>query len=303
MNWVIYTLSDPRTREVRYVGKTQDGIIEDRLEHHITEAIRTQNTYKNRWLFSLISIGLHPVLEVIESGVGEGWEEAERRLIALYRSRGGRRLTNTTRGGEGVSNWGTPEIRSAFAYAKIMAMPPEIRNAIKKHHRKWRDSLTPEQRRDICIRGFWGTMTPEERSAAASRRELAKTPEERSRLAKARSAAKTPEERSDAVRRGCAGRTPEQRSESARKRSAAKTPEQRAASARKGVESMSFEQLQERSRRAHAALTPEQRRNRSLKLWATRRERYGPKGIPDHAAGPVGDAPAGGAGAPAGGTA
>jgi hypothetical protein len=44
---------------------------------------------------------------VVEEGVGDGWEDAERRWIASYRAQG-MPLTNITDGGEGTSGWTVP---------------------------------------------------------------------------------------------------------------------------------------------------------------------------------------------------
>jgi hypothetical protein len=56
----------------------------------------------------MVSIGLEPQIEAIESGAGNDWAEAERRWIKFYRNAGAR-LSNTTDGGEG-----TPDYWSAF---------------------------------------------------------------------------------------------------------------------------------------------------------------------------------------------
>jgi hypothetical protein len=99
-------------------------------------------------------------------------------------------LHNMTDGGDGISNWGTPEQRSEIT-------------------RKANASRTPEQR-----------------SEAARKRQANKTPEQRSEVArKAREvylSTSTPEQRSEVARKANASRTPEQRSEVARKASSIK---------------------------------------------------------------------------------
>lgn len=102
--WIIYTLANPRTNEVRYVGWTSQRA-NRRLSAHLQEAVsKTPTTYRTKWILSLLSIGLRPVMETIESGSGDGWAEAEQRWIATYRERGAR-LTNATDGGEGTVGW------------------------------------------------------------------------------------------------------------------------------------------------------------------------------------------------------
>src|SRR4051794_9401896 len=100
MNWVIYTLKSPRTGGVRYVGWTA-RTPEQRLNAHISVAINRPASHKDNWILSLLAVGLQPVIEVIESGTGQGWREAERRWIAEYRTRGAL-LVNGTDGGDGT---------------------------------------------------------------------------------------------------------------------------------------------------------------------------------------------------------
>ncbi len=93
--WFIYVLKDPRDNSVRYVGWTKNPKL--RLTKHIW--CKDKN-HKQHWINSLIAAGVRPTLEVIESGAGVGYGEAERRWIAFYRQHGAR-LTNGTDGGEG----------------------------------------------------------------------------------------------------------------------------------------------------------------------------------------------------------
>jgi len=100
--WIIYALKNPRTGEVRYIGWTSRSV-KLRLKAHIDSALaagRVRGSHKNRWVLSLLSIGLRPELEVIETGTGDGWAEAERRWIATYRERNAN-LLNRSDGGEG----------------------------------------------------------------------------------------------------------------------------------------------------------------------------------------------------------
>jgi len=116
---------------------------ESRLRNHISQSLARRETYKERGICSLLSVGLTPLIEVVESGSGDGWEDAERRWIAFYRSRGAR-LWNTTDGGEGVPGWGTPEQRSA--QKRFATVTAEQRSTSV---RKGRENLTPEQRTAI----------------------------------------------------------------------------------------------------------------------------------------------------------
>lgn len=94
----IYTLSDPRTNEVRYVGKATDLVA--RVRGHIKDKA---NTHKVHWIRKLIREGVKPKIEALETFIdptGETWEEAERFWIETLRFYGAR-LTNAKEGGIG----------------------------------------------------------------------------------------------------------------------------------------------------------------------------------------------------------
>lgn len=100
----IYGLTDPRTMEVRYVGKSNNP--KARLAIHLlgtTIERYADNPHKTNWLKSLRSLDLDPILAILEIVPIEKWQEREIWWIAELRSRGSK-LTNATYGGEG----GTP---------------------------------------------------------------------------------------------------------------------------------------------------------------------------------------------------
>jgi predicted GIY-YIG superfamily endonuclease len=91
----IYLLSDPRTNEVRYVGKTCDP--KRRFWDHIGNRDKTHNA---KWVRALLKDGVRPVLEVIEEfdDHDERFEIAERFWISSLRFLGVN-LTNQESGG------------------------------------------------------------------------------------------------------------------------------------------------------------------------------------------------------------
>jgi hypothetical protein len=101
MRFTIYTLADPRTGEVRYVGMTS-RTVEQRLREHLKDG-RTRKGVSHRlhWLRQLVSEGLEPAVAIIEETTEELWAERERHWIAKLRD-DGCALTNHTDGGEGV---------------------------------------------------------------------------------------------------------------------------------------------------------------------------------------------------------
>ena len=58
--------------------------------------------HRATWLRSLLNRGLWPTIETLETGVGVGFEDAERKWIAYFRQQGND-LTNATDGDEGFS--------------------------------------------------------------------------------------------------------------------------------------------------------------------------------------------------------
>lgn len=113
MGWYIYTLNDPRTDAVRYVGMTHDPVA--RLASHLRDVgRRRRRDHKTAWLRSLAALGLRPVLHVVEEGSGD-WQAAERRWIAHFRSIGAD-LTNGTAGGDGLID-PTPDVRARISAA------------------------------------------------------------------------------------------------------------------------------------------------------------------------------------------
>jgi len=108
----IYALVDPRTDEVRYVGKT--GNVVRRMTHHVWEAKRPTN-HRTCWIAGLLCDGVRPRLLVLEEVPNNSWQDAERRHIAVFRQVGAN-LTNGTDGGDGCRGL-SPEAQARIADA------------------------------------------------------------------------------------------------------------------------------------------------------------------------------------------
>lgn len=90
----IYTLADPRTNLIRYVGKTDAPA--SRAKSHL----RRDRSIKAKWIQSLVSAGVHPVLEILDEVPFEEWMLWEQYWITVMRG-WGFDLVNGDNGGLG----------------------------------------------------------------------------------------------------------------------------------------------------------------------------------------------------------
>ena len=91
----IYSLKNPITNEIRYIGKT--GNLHRRLQNHISHS-KTLNTRIGNWIKSLIKENLLPIIQVIEECNENNWEEKEIYWIQYYKDLGCN-LVNFRKGG------------------------------------------------------------------------------------------------------------------------------------------------------------------------------------------------------------
>jgi len=113
---IIYALVDPRTNEIRYVGYTSDQV--ERLMEHQRPSALKGNTYKNKWIKSLLKEGVIPQLIVISYHESANLlPQAEIAAIKYHREIGCK-LTNGTDGGDGGATM-TGKTMSIEARAKI----------------------------------------------------------------------------------------------------------------------------------------------------------------------------------------
>lgn len=97
---IVYALRDPRNKTVRYIGVTRRSLAV-RLAEHIQD-IKKRNNYVQRWIRSLLCLGVQPECVCIEICESESaLFVAEQKWIAYYRGVAGKLLTNTTGGGLG----------------------------------------------------------------------------------------------------------------------------------------------------------------------------------------------------------
>lgn len=151
----IYTLSDPRTGDIRYVGKTRDA--KARIRNHLN---KREHNHKGNWIESLRKLDLEPEVTFIDEVLTEDWSFWEQHWIQVFRG-WGFPLTNMTSGGgehsqftpelkkkhrasftnevrqvmreKAISSMGTPSIKAKHVVATALAMKrPEVAAKLQK---------------------------------------------------------------------------------------------------------------------------------------------------------------------------
>lgn len=97
----IYSLEDPETKEIRYIGKTVQKL-EKRLIAHIYESNHKKN-HKCNWINKLRKRGDNPKIKLIDIVHEDEWEFWEMYWIEQFRC-WGFNLVNNTPGGEGYKH-------------------------------------------------------------------------------------------------------------------------------------------------------------------------------------------------------
>jgi GIY-YIG catalytic domain len=137
----IYALRDPRTREVRYVGKAVDP--RRRLQQHLSAfQLSYYRSQKVSWLKNLLDAGEQPILDVLQIVEAADANRAERQWIAQYRAEGAR-LTNGTDGGDGGAVT-DPEAKARIRAAHVGRKTSD--KTKKKMSVAHKALITPEER-------------------------------------------------------------------------------------------------------------------------------------------------------------
>lgn len=115
----IYVLKDPRTGEIRYVGKAKNP----RYRYYSHTSCREKN-HRGNWIRALNAEGFRPVLEIIDEVLETDWPSWEAAYIEFFRD-AGCALVNATNGGEGRCGPGGPctEERRQKVSAALKGVP------------------------------------------------------------------------------------------------------------------------------------------------------------------------------------
>ena len=130
MKTYIYTLTDPNTNKVRYVGKTTN--VKRRYYSHINKKSnkRLGNFYLRNWLLSLLNHGQKPIIDIIDE-CDSDWEELEKYWIAQFRA-WGFKLANLTEGGEGCPGFKKTEEQKIKLSKSLKALERKLSQEHKK---------------------------------------------------------------------------------------------------------------------------------------------------------------------------
>jgi hypothetical protein len=179
--WSIYALVDPRTNAVRYIGWTVN--VRRRLCGHLRRARTEHGAHRAGWLRQLMRLGLRPNVQIVERGVGVGWQAAEKKWIANFLATGAR-LTNKTFGGDGTLGFRpsfSAEHRRRISESKRGGKRPDAvftakRMAEGNRGKKMKLSAAERARRRVSLlriraRGHWMQHASPERLATFAARQ------------------------------------------------------------------------------------------------------------------------------------
>jgi hypothetical protein len=152
----IYGLLDPRTEQLRYIGKTKNSLSK-RLSQHIHDS-KKRTTHRGSWIKSLAVLDLLPLVVEFDAVIGDGCAE-EIAAIGIARSLGCR-LTNATAGGEGATGHSEEALeKMRAAHRNRPPASPETRARISAAQRA--RFQNPEQRKAMSAATKAGMAAPE----------------------------------------------------------------------------------------------------------------------------------------------
>src|SRR3990167_7306083 len=97
MKMKIYTLSDPRNGEIKYIGKTKFSLSK-RLSQHLCDK---RTSKRCSWIKNLHNNNLIPIIELLAEVSDTNWREEEMFYIGYFKFLGFD-LKNMTEGGDGI---------------------------------------------------------------------------------------------------------------------------------------------------------------------------------------------------------
>lgn len=142
----IYTLKDPITNEIRYVGKTKKKLVDRWYAHCSNYKLEREKSYKNSWILSLKRQGFRPIIELLDEVPQQDWQYWETYWISQIQS-WGFTLTNMTKGGEGC-NGGSGCL--GYKHTEEAKRSIGLKNSTPKSQ-EWIDNVTKAVRATVAI--------------------------------------------------------------------------------------------------------------------------------------------------------
>lgn len=160
----IYTLTDPRSGLVRYVGKSDSP----NQRNHAHKRDVGCKTHKQSWIKGLFDDGFDgPIMNIIDEVPYADWAYWERQYIKMFKSAGAK-LVNLNEGGVGPEPSRETRLKMSIAAKRKPRMSEETRMKIAA---SLRSKITPEhvlfmQQRSAEMRKKRGGPTEKQRLAA-----------------------------------------------------------------------------------------------------------------------------------------
>jgi len=146
--YYLYTLKDPITNIVKYVGYSKNP--KRRLWEHIRDAKRGLKTYKSCWVKSLLDIQQVPIMEIIKDC--EYHEDILVEEINLIRNlkEENIQLTNLTNGGDGRSGVKLPDDHTFLNYNLGRKMSDDSRKKLSESRKGIK--FTDDHRKKLSLK-------------------------------------------------------------------------------------------------------------------------------------------------------
>ncbi len=135
--YIVYALKDPRTQEIRYIGKSTSGM-RRALQHKDSSSLK-KICHKNNWIKSLLSSGLMYQIDILQECASNEETIQQEVYWIKFHKEAGANLTNLTDGGEGtLGRLASEETRQLISLAKkeFHQKHPEVQQAITERQRK-----------------------------------------------------------------------------------------------------------------------------------------------------------------------
>lgn len=184
----IYALIDPRTTEIRYIGKTINP--KDRFRHHISKARRATSPkeHSKRWIKTLLNEDLLPIMQILLTVEQTEWEYYEIEVIKLFNN-----LTNMTEGGQSVW-WSKLSLEEQQSFRDKMKVVNKERPISDETREIWRQNAIKTHTGRKCTVKHKKLMSEKMKGSGNHRFGTVASKETREKLSKAHKGQKRSEE-------------------------------------------------------------------------------------------------------------